>query len=105
MDTYVKGKDKYEKKGKKYVTEYAPEDKHFFPRMWDNSNDQGHADYYASFAGIGKDQKTGVTQISQPWAIISVSLLVTSLTGCTGGILCGILPENKTISRVWIWAM
>ena len=59
VDTYVKGKDKYEKKGKKYVTEYAPEDKHFFPRMWDNSNDQGHADYYASFAGIGKDQKTG----------------------------------------------
>ena len=27
--------------------------------MWDNSNDQGHADYYASFAGINKDQKSG----------------------------------------------
>ena len=59
VDTYVKGEKKYEKTGKKYVTEYAPEDKHFFPRMWDNSNDQGHADYYASYAGIGKDQKTG----------------------------------------------
>lgn len=59
VDVYVKGKDKYEKKGRKYVTEYAPEDKHLFPRMWDASNDQGHADYYASFAGIGKDQKTG----------------------------------------------
>ncbi|MEP6596934.1 MAG: DUF2723 domain-containing protein, partial [Ginsengibacter sp.] len=59
VDTYVKGKDRYEKKGKKYITEYAPEDKHLFPRMWDNSNDQGHADYYASFAGISKDQKTG----------------------------------------------
>jgi len=59
VDTYVKGKDRYEKKGKKYETEYAPEDIHFFPRMWDNSNDQGHADYYASFAGIGKDPKTG----------------------------------------------
>ena len=47
---------------KKYITEYAPEDKHFFPRMWDNSNDQGHADYYASFANIGKDQKTGAYQ-------------------------------------------
>jgi len=58
-DTYVKGKDKYVKKGKKVVTEYAPSDLHFFPRMWDNSNDQGHADYYASFAGIGKDPKTG----------------------------------------------
>ncbi len=59
VETYVKGKEKYEKKGRRYVTEYAPEDMHFFPRMWDNSNDQGHADYYASFAGIGKDQKTG----------------------------------------------
>ncbi|MEP6582793.1 MAG: DUF2723 domain-containing protein [Ginsengibacter sp.] len=58
-DVYVKGKDRYEKKGKKYVTDYSAEDKHFFPRMWDNSNDQGHADYYANFAGIGKDQKTG----------------------------------------------
>ena len=58
-DTYVKGKNKYVKKGKKVVTEYAPSDLHFFPRMWDNSNDQGHADYYANFAGIGKDPKTG----------------------------------------------
>ncbi|HXS55510.1 MAG TPA: DUF2723 domain-containing protein [Hanamia sp.] len=59
VDTYVKGSTKYEKKGKKVVTEYAPEDTHIFPRMWDASNDQGHADYYASFAGIGKDPKTG----------------------------------------------
>ncbi len=56
---YVKGKDKYEKKGRQYITEYAPEDKHFFPRMWDNTNDQGHADYYDSFAGLCKDQITG----------------------------------------------
>ena len=59
VDTYVKGKDKYEKKGKKMVTEYAPGDVHIFPRMWDASNDQGHADYYASFAGIPRDPKTG----------------------------------------------
>jgi hypothetical protein len=25
--------------------------------MWDQSNDQGHADYYASWAGITKDQQ------------------------------------------------
>lgn len=59
VDTYVKGKEKYEKKGRRYNTEYDAADKHFFPRMWDNSNDQGHADYYASFAGISKDPKTG----------------------------------------------
>ena len=56
---YVKGKDKYEKLGIKQSVTYHDEDLHFFPRMWDNSNDQGHADYYASFAGITKDQKTG----------------------------------------------
>jgi Protein of unknown function (DUF2723) len=59
VDTYVKGKDKYEKIGRRYDIEYAPEDKHFFPRMWDASNDQHHADYYASFAGLQKDEKTG----------------------------------------------
>ncbi|MGN6802953.1 MAG: glycosyltransferase family 117 protein [Ginsengibacter sp.] len=58
-DVYVKGKTKYVKKGKELVTKYDPADLHFFPRMWDNSNDQGHADYYASFAGIQKDPKTG----------------------------------------------
>jgi hypothetical protein len=59
IDTYVKGKNKYEKIGRRYEIEYAPEDKHFFPRMWDASNDQHHADYYASFAGLQKDDKTG----------------------------------------------
>ncbi|MBA2562945.1 MAG: DUF2723 domain-containing protein, partial [Chitinophagaceae bacterium] len=49
----------YEKSGKKFEAEYAPEDMHFFPRMWDASNDQNHADYYAGFAGIEKDPKTG----------------------------------------------
>jgi len=59
VETYIKGKDQYVKNGRKMVTTYAPEDQHIFPRMWDQSNDQGHADYYASFAGIEKDPKTG----------------------------------------------
>jgi hypothetical protein len=59
VDTYIKGKDKYVKNGRKIETTWADEDMHVFPRMWDQSNDQGHADYYASFAGIGKDPKTG----------------------------------------------
>ena len=59
VDTYIKGKDKYVKNGRSVETTYADEDKHVFPRMWDQSNDQGHADYYASFAGISKDPKTG----------------------------------------------
>ncbi len=59
VETYVKGKDQYVKNGRKMETTYAEEDQHIFPRMWDQSNDQGHADYYASFAEIGKDPKTG----------------------------------------------
>ena len=59
VDTYVKGNDKYEKKGRRYETDYAPEDKHVFPRMWDASNDQGHADYYLGFTNnVTKDPKT-----------------------------------------------
>ena len=62
VETFIKGKDKYVKNGRKMVTTYAGEDQHIFPRMWDQSNDQGHADYYAAFAGIGKDPKTGEWQ-------------------------------------------
>lgn len=58
-ETFIKGADNYVKNGRKVETIYDAADKHFFPRMWDGSNDQGHADYYANFAGIGKDPKTG----------------------------------------------
>jgi hypothetical protein len=56
-ETYIKTKNGYEKKGRKTTLKYNTEDEHFFPRMWDSGNEQGHADYYASFAGITKDQK------------------------------------------------
>ena len=59
VETYIKGKNQYVKNGRKMETTYGQEDQHIFPRMWDQSNDQGHADYYASFAEIGKDPKTG----------------------------------------------
>jgi hypothetical protein len=56
-ETYIKSGDKYEKNGRKVSYKYNEADKHFFPRMWDQSNDQGHADYYAAWANIGKDQQ------------------------------------------------
>ena len=59
IETYIKGNGEYVKNGRKIETIYSPEDIHVFPRMWDQSNDQGHADYYARFAGIEKDPKTG----------------------------------------------
>ncbi len=58
-DTYIKTATGYEKKGRKQDVTYRPEDVHVFPRMFDAGNEQGHADYYASFAGITKDAKTG----------------------------------------------
>ena len=33
-----------------------PEDKMVFPRVWDATNDQSHADYYAQFFGIGQNK-------------------------------------------------
>ena len=57
IETYVKSNGKYEKNGRKSSYVYDAADKHLFPRMWDASNDQGHADYYASWMGIGKDKE------------------------------------------------
>ncbi|MBX2938585.1 MAG: DUF2723 domain-containing protein [Ferruginibacter sp.] len=56
-DTYIRTESGYEKKGRKMEYVYADQDKHFFPRMWDQSNDQGRADYYAAYLDIGKDEQ------------------------------------------------
>jgi len=56
-NVYARGKDKYEIAGKKIVPVYAAEDKMLFPRVWDASNDQGHADYYRSFLGLQPGEK------------------------------------------------
>jgi hypothetical protein len=56
-ETYVKSNGKYEKNGRKVEYVYAPEDMHLFPRMWDQGNEQGHADYYANWMQIGKDKQ------------------------------------------------
>ncbi len=53
--TYVKSKNKYEKNGRQVEYVFAAEDMHILPRMWDQSNDQNHADYYAGWMGIGRD--------------------------------------------------
>ena len=56
-ETYIKSNGKYEKNGRKVDYVFAASDMHLFPRMWDQSNDQGHADYYANWMGIGKDKE------------------------------------------------
>lgn len=57
IDTYEKSSTgKYIKAVSSYTYIYKKEDEMVFPRMWDASNDQGHADYYAMFMGIRKTQ-------------------------------------------------
>lgn len=51
---YQKGANGYTDIGKDGHYVFAPEEKTVFPRMWDMSNDQLHADYYANFLGVGK---------------------------------------------------
>jgi hypothetical protein len=51
---YQKSKDRYIELGQERKYVYAPEDKMVFPRVWDASNDQSHADYYAFFLGINR---------------------------------------------------
>ena len=54
---YEKGNSKYIPAGEDIEYVFLPKDKMIFPRMWDMSNDQNHADYYAFFAGINKTQE------------------------------------------------
>jgi hypothetical protein len=43
---------KYDVVGKKITPDYDPNDIHWFPRIWDIDNQQGHVDYYKSYLGI-----------------------------------------------------
>lgn len=54
---YSKGKDKYEFIGYDIRPVYANEDKMLFPRVWDASNDQGHADFYKQWLGLADGEK------------------------------------------------
>ncbi|WP_126246431.1 glycosyltransferase family 117 protein [Chitinophaga rhizosphaerae] len=54
---YARAGNKYIVAGKKQVPVYAPADMMLFPRVWDASNDQGHADYYKAFLGLRDGEK------------------------------------------------
>ncbi|MCU0333564.1 MAG: DUF2723 domain-containing protein [Chitinophagaceae bacterium] len=57
---FQKSKDKYIELGPEVKEVYDPADMMFFPRVWDRSNDQQHANYYADVLGIdiAQDPKT-----------------------------------------------
>ncbi|MEJ7736617.1 MAG: DUF2723 domain-containing protein [Chitinophagaceae bacterium] len=54
---YSKGKSQYEEVGKDVKPVYANEDMMMFPRVWDASNDQGHADFYKDWLGLADGEK------------------------------------------------
>ncbi|WP_143306146.1 glycosyltransferase family 117 protein [Chitinophaga vietnamensis] len=56
---YARGAKKYEVSGKKMEPVYAADDMMLFPRVWDGSNDQGHADFYRSWLGLQQGEKPG----------------------------------------------
>jgi hypothetical protein len=67
-EKYVKGKDSYIPIGKERKPTYNSADMQLFPRIWDNSNDQGHADFYATWLNLGKyqDPRTGRERYESP---------------------------------------
>ncbi|MBO9572341.1 MAG: DUF2723 domain-containing protein, partial [Chitinophagaceae bacterium] len=55
-DRYVKGKNNYEVAGKIIQSEWGnTPSSHFFPRMWDNSDDRQQQACYRNFTGLGPD--------------------------------------------------
>jgi hypothetical protein len=56
---YEKTSHGYIKAFSGYDYSYDPADMMVFPRMWDASNEQGHADYYAMFMGVTKTKDGG----------------------------------------------
>lgn len=65
---YVKGKDKYLAVGREQSPVYESSDKMFLPRVWDGSNDQGHATFYQRWLNLEDGEKpTMIDNIK--WAI------------------------------------
>jgi hypothetical protein len=54
-EKYIKGKDRYISIGKEKTPKYQSSDMQLFPRVWDNSTDQGHAEFYADWLDLGRE--------------------------------------------------
>lgn len=59
---------KYEIIGKKLGYQYDPADIHYFPRIWDTDNSQGHVDFYKEWLGIDGSEPPS-TQDNIKWLI------------------------------------
>ncbi|HUP14288.1 MAG TPA: DUF2723 domain-containing protein, partial [Niastella sp.] len=65
---YVKGEKEYVEVGRSQEAEYKSSDNQLLPRIWDRSNDQGHADFYADWLNLARSQdpQTGETKYDAP---------------------------------------
>lgn len=65
---YVKGKDRYIPIGRDKTPKYESSDMQLFPRIWDRTNDQFHADFYARWLNLGTEKSpiTGRDRYSPP---------------------------------------
>lgn len=60
---YVKGENKYIPIGRDKEVRYKNSDKQLFPRIWDSSNDQYHAQFYADWLGLNQSQDPNTGQV------------------------------------------
>ncbi len=64
---YTKGKDKYVEIGKDMEYKFDDDDYQLFVRVWDRSNDQGHADFYAQWLNLQQETDAqGQTKYADP---------------------------------------
>lgn len=80
---YVKGKDKYIEIGKDQEPLYERDDYQLFVRIWDRSNDQGHADFYAQWLNLGQtpDPNTGGMRYEDPTYADNIRWFITYQMG------------------------
>ena len=79
---YIKGKDKYIEIGKDLDYKFEDDDYQLFVRVWDRSNDQGHADFYAQWLNLEQEQNAqGGTKYADPSYADNIKWFVTYQMG------------------------
>jgi hypothetical protein len=65
---FIKSNNKYVFTGYDIVPKYSSDDMMFLPRVWDASNDQGHADFYKRWLNLEEGQKPSYAD-NIKWAV------------------------------------
>lgn len=65
---FVKGQKQYVNTGRDITPVYDPSDKMLLPRVWDASNEQGHATFYRQWLNLAEGEKPGQAE-NITWAV------------------------------------